>query len=65
MGSACAEKGGGVKAYFEALLDPGSSPTAVYRAWRALTPSEWLRACLCQGGIGEKQFGFRAEVGRA
>jgi hypothetical protein len=52
-----------VKAYFEALAN--DSAEQVFLAWVAMPRAERGMVSLCFGGIGEKQFGFRAEVGRA
>jgi hypothetical protein len=52
-----------VKAYFEALANENASQ--VFWAWNRMTHVERGMVSLCFGGIGEKQFGFRAEVGRA
>jgi hypothetical protein len=62
VGSACAQEGGGVKAYFEALANENASQ--VFWAWNRMTHVERGMVSPCFGGIGEKQFGFRAEVGR-
>lgn len=56
--------GGAVKAYFEQLTAPEHDCEALWRRYQALSPADWLRVCLCLGGIGENQFGFGAEVGR-
>jgi hypothetical protein len=54
-----------VKAYFDVLSDPDTGSHDLYKAYQRLSPKEWLLVCLCLGGIGDNQFGFRAEVGRA
>jgi hypothetical protein len=51
-----------VKAYFDALAN--ESAAQLFWAWNAMTHVERGMVSLCFGGIGVKQFGFRAEVGR-
>lgn len=50
-------------AYFNALSR--DDMPALIRAYHALSGREWLLVCLCFGGIGEGQYGFRTEVGCA
>jgi hypothetical protein len=53
-----------MRAYFDAL---NADPYCLRMAWKsfcAMAAADKLRVCLCYGGVGEKQFGFGAEVGR-
>jgi hypothetical protein len=63
MGSACAQEGGGVKAFFDA--DAVNDVHGMLAAIDALCDTDKLRVILFIGGGSLKQFGFRAEVGRA